>query len=297
MDTLTGKRLVIFGCGYVGTAVALHALERNVQVTALTRNAASAVVLREQGIETVSADLATDGWHAEIEGGADFVLNCVSAGGGGAEGYRHSYIEGMASILAWARRRGAAGTMVYTSSTSVYPQDGGVVVNESAATTPASERATLLLEAEQRLRNATGACARWFVLRLAGIYGPGRHHFIDQVRAGEASGRGEHRLNLIHREDIVSAIWACFTAPVDVANEIFNVADDAPARKIDVTEWLAAELKVLPPHFTGEPMAGRRTITPDRVISNTKLKRRLGWQPRYPSFREGCRGILKTASL
>ena len=294
MNSFAGKRLVIFGCGYVGSAVALEALARGLRVTALTRNAASALVLREQGIEVVIADLATETWHDQIDGAPDFAVNCVSSSGAGLEGYRHSYVDGMASILGWARRRGAVGTLVYTSSTSVYPQGGGVVVDETAPTAAAeaSDRAKLLLAAEAQLQTATGACARWFVLRLAGIYGPGRHHFIDQVRAGEAPGSGEAHLNLIHRDDIVAAIEACFAAPATVANAIYNVVDDGPARKSAIVAWLAEQLRVPPPRFTGEPTSARRGLTPDRIIANAKLKAALGWAPRYATFREGCAKIL-----
>ena len=302
MDSVAGKRLVIFGCGYLGTAVALEGMARGARVTALTRNSASAVVLREQAIETVTADLASEAWHDQIEGGADLALNCVSSGGSSLESYRHSYVDGMASILAWARRRGPARTLLYTSSTAVYPQGGGAVVDESAETAATGaaakvgDRADVLLEAERLLWQNGGACARWFVLRLAGIYGPGRHHFVDQVRAGEASGLGENHLNLIHRDDAVSAIWACFTAAPGIANEIFNVTDNEPAPKAEIAAWIAAQLRLLPPHFTGEPWPGRRSVTLDRRIANTKLRQRLGWQPRYPTFREGCRLILESLS-
>jgi nucleoside-diphosphate-sugar epimerase len=294
MNASEGKRLVIFGCGYVGTAVALDALARGGRVTALTRSETSALVLREQGITAVAADLASHAWHGEIEGGPDFVLNCVSAGGGGTPAYRHNYIDGMASVVAWARKRGAAGTIVYTSSTSVYPQDGGVLVDESAPTAGTSERGRLLVEAEEQLRNSAGACGRWFILRLAGLYGPGRHHLMDQVRAGRVAGVGEHRLNLIHRDDVVAAAASCFDAPPAIRDEVFNVADDHPARKSEVVEWLAAALGVPRPQFTREPAGDRRTVTPDRIIANGKLKTVLGWRPRYPSFRDGYARIAGT---
>jgi nucleoside-diphosphate-sugar epimerase len=293
------KRLVIFGAGYVGGELARQALARGMQVTALTRNAEQAAALAALGAEAIVADLAGDAWHGRIAGGAEFVVSCVSSGGGGLDGYRRSYVEGMASILAWARAFGAAGTLVYTSSTSVYPQDGGVIVDETAPTTGAGERAQLLLEAEAQLyaREKTNApavlpCQRWFVLRLAGIYGPGRHHLLEQVRAGEIGGRGDHPLNLIHRDDIVTAVWAVLGAPPAVADEIFNVADDGAASKAEITAWLAAQIGVPVPRFTGEPAAGRRAVTPDRVIANRKLKTMLGWQPHYPSFREGYANLL-----
>lgn len=294
-----GKRLVVFGAGYVGGELARQALARGMQVTTLTRNAERAAALAALGAEAIVADLAGEAWHGRIAGGAEFVANCVSAGGGGLEGYRRSYVEGMASILAWARARGAAGTLVYTSSTSVYPQDGGVTVDETASTAGSGERAQLLLEAEAQLSApektdapANLPCQRWFILRLAGIYGPGRHHLLEQVRAGEMAGRGDYHLNLIHRDDVVAAMWAALGAPPVVANEIFNVADDGAALKGEITAWLATQIGRPAPRFTGEPAAGRRAVTPDRIIANTKLKTLLGWRPHYPGFREGYGEIL-----
>lgn len=283
---------MIFGCGYVGAEVARQAVARGLRVTALTRNAAKAEVLRSAGIEAVVADLAGEAWHGAIAGGADFVVNCVSSGGGGIEGYRRSYVEGMASVLAWARKRGSAGTMIYTGSTSIYPQGGGVTVDETATTDGGGERARILGEAENLLRANGGACARWFVLRLAGIYGPGRHHLLEQVRTGEVAGRGDYRLNLIYRDDIAAAVWAALGASVEVTNEIFNLADDGATTKAEIVGWLAARLGVAVPHFTGEPAAGRREVTPDRVIANKKAKATLGWRPDFPTFREGYEKIL-----
>ncbi len=299
MTSLAGKRVVIFGCGYVGTALALEALARGASVTALTRNGARAAVLREQGIDAIVADLASEDWHPRIAPAPDYALNCVSSGGGGVDGYRRSYRDGMASILDWARRGGRVGTLVYTGSTSVYPQGNGARVDETAPTpvSALSERAQLLVATESLLRDAAAeTCGRWFILRLAGIYGPGRHHFIDQVRSGEASGNGQQHLNLIHRDDIVAAILACFVASPAVRNGVFNLCDDEPERKSVITAWLASRLGVPEPRFTGEPAGGRRALTPDRIIANDKAKSELGWWPRYPSFREGCTELLKSPS-
>lgn len=288
----SGKRLVVFGCGYVGSEVARQAVERGMRVTALTRNAVKAEALRDAGCEVVVADLAEDGWHGQIAGGADLVLNCVSSGGGGLEGYQRSYRDGMGSVLTWASERGAAGTMVYTSSTSVYPQGGGERVNEMAATEGAGERAKILLDVESMLRSSEGACSRWFVLRLAGIYGPGRHHLLEQVKTGAVAGRGDYRLNLVYRDDIAAGVWAAFGAPVTVANEIFNLADDGAVTKEAIVAWLAERLGVAVPRFTGEPAAGRREVTPDRVIANDKAKTLLAWRPEHRTFREGYEKIM-----
>jgi nucleoside-diphosphate-sugar epimerase len=264
-------------------------------VEALTRNPGRAAELAALGAHPVVADLAADTWHERLAPGADLVLNCVSSGGGGLDGYRRSYVEGMRSLLAWAQRS-PAGTLVYTSSTSVYPQDGGGVVDEEAPTEGAGETGRILLEAEELLRRGSGACGRWFILRLAGIYGPERHHLLEQVRTGaaEIAGSGTQHLNLAHRDDICAAVLAAFAAPASLSGGIFNVADDAPAPKAEVVRWLAEQLGRQAPRFTGGAASARRGFAapPDRLISNAKLKATLGWKPRYPSFREGYAAIL-----
>jgi nucleoside-diphosphate-sugar epimerase len=297
---LSGRHLVIFGAGYLGAAVALQAVARGLRVTALTRNPEQARLLSAAGVKVVVADMATGVWHPLIPGEADFVLNCVSAGGGGVDGYRHSYLDGMRSVLAWAAAACApSATFVYTSSTSVYPQDGGVTVAEDAPIRGSSPTGEILIETENLLRTCADASipTRAFILRLAGIYGPDRHHLLDQLRAGatELAGRGEIRLNLAHRADITEAVWAAFTAPSEVAGGIFNVADNCPATKAEVVAWLAARLGVPPPLFTGEPAPGRRRIVPDRVIANGKLKRVLGWSPAFPTFREGYAHLITSS--
>ena len=166
-----------------------------------------------------------------------------------------------------------------------------MVVDEAMPVSAATDQAQILIDTEARVQSNPGAWRRWFVLRLAGIYGPGRHHLLEQVRAGEVAGTGEHHLNLIHRDDVVSAIAACITAAPDAGNEILNVADDGRPRKDEVVNWLAHQLGLPAPRFTGR-IIGRRAATPDRVIANDRLKARLGWRPRYPTFRDGYANLL-----
>lgn len=298
MASLHGKRLVIFGCGYVGSAVAKAAVAAGVHVEALTRNAEKAVTLRSLGLaKVVVAELSSGDWHGQIDGGADFVVNCVSSGGGGPDGYRQSYVNGMASILAWAAQGGEPiGTMLYTSSTAVYPQGGGVAVDELAPAPGGTPNGAIIRESEQLLEAVPAAvCARWFILRLAGIYGPGRHHLLDQLREGvpALNGSGEHRLNLAHRDDIVAAILAGLQAPATVGSGIFNVADDAPARRAEVVAWLAGKLGRAVPPFDGGTTARRGGAPmPDRIIANAKLRRELGWRPQYPDYCAGFESLL-----
>jgi nucleoside-diphosphate-sugar epimerase len=291
-SSLAGAPLVVFGAGYVGGALVAEALKLGMCVTALTRNAERAQNLRALGAQVVVQDLASRDWHDAIPR-QDFVVNCVSSGGGGTEAYRRSYVLGTQSIVEWMRARAGCHTLVYTSSTSVYPQKQGVV-DEDSPTAGATGTAEVLLEAEQLVRKAEvdGVCARAFILRLAGIYGPDRHHLLDQLRAGTSllPGKGEHKLNLIHRDDIIAAILAVLQS--DVPGQVFNVADDGPASKQEVVAWIADQIHAPFHGFTGEPVPGRRVDVPDRVVSNARIKRALGWAPRFADFRAGYRSLL-----
>jgi nucleoside-diphosphate-sugar epimerase len=295
--SLQGKRLVIFGCGYVGSALAEAARAEGARVEALTRNPAKAGALEAKGIKTVVGDLAKSDWHGLIAGGADYVVNCVSSGG--PENYRASYVEGMRSVLTWAARGPQPiGTFVYTSSTAVYPQGGGVVVDETANAPGSTPNGAIIRESEMLLQAAAAqSVERHFILRLAGIYGPGRHHLLDQLRMGatELGGRGDHRLNLAHRDDIVAAILACLRAPLTVRSAVLNVADSAPAMRAEVVAWLARQLGRATPGFDGSAGARRGGAPmPDRIISNAAIQRLLGWRPRYPDYRVGFSEILAT---
>ncbi len=296
MNFLHGKRLVIFGCGYVGSALARAAVAAGASVEALTRNPEKAAALRAAGLaRVVVADLSTAAWHGQIAAGADFVVNCVSSGG--PDAYRQSYVGGMQSVLAWAAKGpGPVGTLVYTSSTSVYPQGDGRVVDETMPAEGATSNGAIIRESEALLQQApASAVCRHFILRLAGIYGPGRHHLLDQLRAGagQLGGSGAHRLNLAHRDDIVSAILACLRSPATVGSDLFNVADSAPALRSEVVGWLAARLGRPVPGFDGSATTRRGGAPmPDRIISNARIQAVLGWRPQYPDYRAGYEKLL-----
>lgn len=297
---LHGRHLIIFGCGYVGTALAQAAKRSGARVTALTRNHAAAEALRRSGVaEVCVADLAAGDWHARMPSDVDLAVVCVSSGGGGTDGYRSSYVDGMRSVLHWtAGRNRPLETLLYTSSTSVYPQGGGEVIDETKATEGGSERARILMEAENQLRAAPPtACLRSFILRLAGIYGPGRHHLLDQLRtgAGTLPGSPGTRLNLAHRDDIVAAILACLGSPMAAGCRTYNVADGRPSTRREVADWLCGQLGRSPVRFTGGTTGAHRDggETPDRIIASARLQAESGWRPRHGDFRSGYADLLR----
>ena len=292
------ESVMIFGCGYVGTALARALISRGVRVGALTRNAAKADALRALGVdEVVEAELDSTAWHAALKGNYRAVVNCVSSAGGGVAGYRKSYLDGQRSILDWARGRDLE-RYLYTSSTSVYPQDGGASVDETCGTDEAPETGQVLLASERMLAEAGERFGRWYVFRLAGIYGPGRHYLLDLLRSGvtDIPGSGEHHLNLIHRDDIVSAMLSALSLEQQAASGVYNLADDVASTKASVVHWIARRIGVAPPHFdpdaTTSRLQRRGGRMPDRIILNRKAKEALGWCPRYPDFRGAYDAIL-----
>jgi len=299
-NEFAGKQVLVLGCGYVGTAVGRHLAERGARVVALTRNPDRIAEAKEWAADAIACDLDSRDWHPRVDARQDFVLNCVSSAGGGLDGYRKSYIGGMESILEWARSA-EIGTFAYTSATSVYPQSDGRLVTEEDVPKGLTASGALLRESEQLIEMADGAWARAFILRLGAIYGPTRHHLLDALKRGQTTfpGEADFYLNYIHREDILSAIIAAFTAPESCRGGAFNVVDGAYPTKRAVVEWLAEQVGVAKPEFDPNQSTARGAARtnpagqlPNRRVSNEKLRRELGWSPRFADFREGYAALL-----
>lgn len=300
----SGAVFVVFGAGYVGGELARRLKAEGKRVVALTRNEAKAAALAAEGIEAVCADLGGADWtgYPALKGPVAAVAVTVAAGGGGAEGYRRSYVEGLAQVVAWGGRRVASGVptgpLVYTSSTAVYPQGEGRRVTEDEPVGGEAETTSALIQAEKLALAWPGAGA--VVLRLAGIYGPGRVHLVEQVRRGEVSGNEQAYLNLIHRDDIPPAMvaaWQWLICGVEGGRrqkEVFNLCDGTMATKGEIVRWLVDRLGVPPVVFTGLPAGGRRMVTPNRIIDSTKARLELGWLPRVVDYRMGYGPILSS---
>ncbi len=292
-------RVAVLGCGYVGGRVVRQALARGMRVSALTSNRVKADELAKQkGVDAVCSELESDDWHGEIDPVQDLVLNCVSSRSGGLEGYRRSYLEGQESINRWLAG-GRARVLVYTGSIGVYPQDDGGRVDETAPVGGRSEYADLLVGAEKKVLEGPGTAERRYVLRLAGIYGPGRHYLLDRILAGDGALPGDREgiMNAIHVEDVCRAVWSVFDGARPGTDGVYNVVDDCPEERGRVAEWLAMRSGRETPRFDPDlsgPRSGKRgRRARKRRIANDKLKRTFEWSPLYPSYREGYEALLK----
>ena len=274
-------RVLIAGCGYVGTATAdlFHAAQWEVE--GWTHSTESALRLAGKPYPIRAVDIADRGAVQSSAGRFDAVIHCASSGGGGAESYRRVYLEGARNLLAALQ----PGTFVYTSSTSVYAQTGGEWVDEESAAEPVHETGKILRETEEVVRQNGG-----LVARLAGIYGPGRSAFLRKFLSGEAriEAGGDRYLNQAHRDDIAAALFLLVKLSSEKrlpASQIVNVADDLPITQKEGYEWLAAKLNRPLPDPADQP-GGRKRGASNKRVSNQRL-RALGWQPKYPTFQIG----------
>lgn len=180
------------------------------------------------------------------------------------------------------------GWLGYLSSTGVYGDTGGAWVDESAPIGGGRRSARSDAESAWLERGAR-------VFRLPGIYGPGRSA-LDRV-----AERRAHRIDLpgqvfsrVHVDDIASGVIAGFEAPAGA----YNLADDLPSSQNAVIEEACRLLGLEPPPLLSLNDAGlapqaRAFYAENRRVANGKAKRVLGWQPAFPTFREGLRAIVR----
>ena len=281
-------KIAVLGCGYVGAEFARQARAAGHDVLGVVRSEASRDKLRAEGLVAEAFDLQAGDWAALPEH-FDAVVYAASAGGGGPEAYALAYDLGVRRALAWARDVGAR-SFVFTSSTGVYRQDDGGVVDESSPVGGAPT-ADAILGGEQAVLASGFAQAR--VLRFGGLYGPGRHHLVDQLRRGDnvVGGRVDHFINYLHRDDAAAAILAALVGG-PVGARVYNVCDGNPVTKEALAKWIAARLGQPEPTFDSSAPAGPRMAKggrtqPNRVVVAAVVCEDLAWRPRFPDVFAG----------
>ena len=257
------QRLFIFGLGYTAARIAAAAEARDWEVVS-TGRAGTLAFDYAGGVRLALAD-------------ASQVLSSVPPGGDGLDPVLEQYGADLAGK-----------PLSYLSSTGVYGNCGGAWVDETAPTGTGRRTARSEADAAWLARGAR-------VLRLPGIYGPGRSA-LDRVSAGRAQ-----RIDLpgqvfsrVHVDDIVSGALLAFDAPPGA----YNLADDLPASQNAVIEAAAALLRLAPPPMQTLEAAqlspqARAFYDENRRVANGKAKRVLGWLPRYPTYREGLLSIYR----
>jgi nucleoside-diphosphate-sugar epimerase len=286
-------KIAVLGCGYVGAEFARQAKAAGHEVLGVVRSEASRDKLRAEGLAAEAFDLYAGDW-ALLPKQFDAVVYAASTGGGGPEAYALAYDVGVKRALAWARGVGAQ-AFVFTSSTGVYRQDDGTLVDEESVVGGAPT-ADAILGGERAVLSSGFGKAR--VLRFGGLYGPGRHHLVDQLRRGERviGGRVDHYINYLHRDDAASSVLAALGGGPAGAR-VYNVGDGCPVTKEALARWIAERLGQSAPVFDPSAPAGPRVAKggrtqPSRIVATGRIRAELGWKPAFADVFAGLAPFL-----
>jgi nucleoside-diphosphate-sugar epimerase len=285
---------LIFGCGYLGRRVAERWLATGETVYAVTRSESRAAELAGQGLRPIVADVM----QPQTLGGlpvAETVLYSIGFDRTVGRSIREVYVDGLAAAL--AALPAGTGRIVYVSSTGVYGQTEGESVDENSPCNPTREGGRACLEAE-RLLAASALGSRSVVLRMAGLYGPGRIPRRQEMMAGEpVAVPAEGWLNLIHIDDAASVVLAAAaSAPLP---RTYVVSDGQPVARRAYYEALVRLLGAPQPQFAPAPAgsSASQRAAADKRIDNRRMVAELGVRLTYPSYREGLTAIVAAEQI
>jgi nucleoside-diphosphate-sugar epimerase len=282
-------RVFFFGLGYC--ARRLIQREPWIEASGTARTAVSVAALRDEGVEAYQFDggEAEPALEQALGKAEAIVVSIPPRDGAGATLERF----GRTIAAAPGLRR-----IVYYSTIGVYGDHGGAWVDETSATRTRTARGLARLEDEARWTAAAGARgAEADILRLAGIYGPGRNALVN-LRRGEARRiiKQGQVFNRAHVDDIAQISSLALTRGLEGA--IWNVADDEPAPPQDVIAYAAGLLGLDPPPeeaFEGATLSAmaREFYADNKRVSIAKAKAELRFAPAYPTYREGLKGLAE----
>jgi len=269
----TSKHITIMGCGYVGQALGAELVAAGHEVSGTTTTPARAGELQSLGIAPLIVTIDDTEAITQAINGAHAVVVTIAAGRGGD--YEAIYATGLARIVDACGRLNVP-ELIYTSSTRVYAQDDGSWVDESTPIVSVDVPSDALIRAEQAVLDGHSDVAGT-VVRLGGIYGPGRS-LADRVHAAAGTRRrdGRHIVNLIHRDDVVAVLEKLVNP--DIIG-VFNLVNDQPIRRRDLYDAIISDAGLAPIIWEdGDgPARGKR-------VSNARIKAELGLALLHPTF-------------
>jgi nucleoside-diphosphate-sugar epimerase len=282
-------RVFFLGVGYC--ARRLIAREPWIEASGTARTAERVAALRGEGVEAYAWDeaRAEPGLEQALGKAEAIVVSIPPRNGTGGT------VEGIARAIAAAPdlRR-----VLYYSTIGVYGDHGGGWIDETSATLTRTVRGLARLDDEARW--AAAARARGIeadILRLAGIYGPGRNALVN-LRRGEARRiiKPGQVFNRAHVNDIAEISRLVLTR--NLKGQTWNVADEEPVPPQDVIAYAAALLGLKPPPeepFEGATLSlmAREFYADNKRVSIAKAKVKLGFAPAYPTYREGLKALAE----
>lgn len=285
--------VLIVGCGDIGRRVGRLLMGTGRRVDGVVAGEESAAKLKEMGIRPLVANLNDPDELHDLPTAGALVFYFAPPPGGGITDPK---VRNFCAATTGAR---APQRLIYISTSGVYGDCGGAMVTEETPGNPQTSRAKRRYDAEQILLRWGGEQGvAVIILRVTGIYGPGRIP-ISRLLDGHPLLRLEESAptNRIHADDLAQVCVAA--AEKGEAGEIFNVSDGHPST---MTEYFlaVAELAGLPRPPLVSMEEARRVMTPlmlsylgeSRRMDNTRMLERLGVKLRYPTLAEGLPASL-----
>lgn len=267
---------LMFGCGYLGEKILYRLQETGAACGVVTRSEERAAFFRDRGAIPILGDISV---HTPLDlPAAKTIVWSVGYARDSKVSKQSLYLDSLERII---QQTSPASRWIYTSSVSVYGRDDGSWVDESSPTEPSNDGGQICFAAEQILRKNRPTAS---ILRLAGLYGPGRVlSSVEKLRQGTPlAGRGDAWLNLIHRDDAAALVTTFATGELTVPLAIG--VDREPCTRQAYYSELARLLNSPPPVFT--PEIPRQRGSGDlnkrcrsRFMTNAPIL--------YPTYREG----------
>lgn len=275
-------RIQVAGAGYLGARIAGFFRAQNQKVSVLIRDPSRNEDFARKGILPYAVDL-TRPETLKLVPPADFNIISVAPDESTEKAYEDIYLKGVRNYLNHLSAQPRKPRLiVYISSTAVWKDGQGESVNEDTPAEPHHRKSEILLEAEKQILES-GFPA--IILRLSGIYGPGRNRLKPLLAKTWPSDTHDRYMNMIHADDVAPMLPVLFNG-ADLG-QVYIVSDDEPVKRSDFLAWLCPKIGAeIPPVDSGH-VTGKQ-------IRNQKLKS-MGIQLKYPTFREGYEMILRNS--
>ena len=286
------RRLLIIGCGDVALR-ALPQLRARYRVYGLTRTLDRAPLLRAHGVLPIVGDLDDPASLDGLSGIAHDVLHTAPPAPHGIRDLRTAHL-----IATLAKAKSLPQQLVYISTSGVYGDCAGQLIDETRPLRPQTARARRRVDAEQQLREwGRRSRVRISILRAPGIYS-GQRLPLARLRAGmpalhtEEDGYSNH----VHAEDLARMAVAAlrFGHP----GRMYNASDDSELKMGDYFDLVADHCGLPRPPRLSRAEAGQRMpsnvwsfMNESRRLSNRRIKNELRIKLRYPTVRDGIAAI------
>ncbi|HEY8354914.1 MAG TPA: SDR family oxidoreductase [Methylophilaceae bacterium] len=274
--------VLIAGCGDLGGAVAARLIRQGCVVTGIRRSPGAMV----EGAHLIQADVRSPAMLQQLAAiRPEILLYCVAADVRTDDSYKSCYVDGLCNVLTALRPGRTLRHVFFVSSTRVYGQQD-VWLDEESSVLPADFGGHRLLQAERLLQAAEVSST---VLRLSGVYGPGRTRLSEMAKKPETWPSDNVWTNRIHRDDAADFIAFCIMRAMggEALAPLYLVTDSLPAPRHEVLRWLASRLGVAC-DTVAPPVTGGRRFSNQRLLAS-------GFRLHYPDYMAGYGAMLDCA--